>query len=539
MFAAYRGRPNMSDPARFLGFAFANADFLFEIDGKGTILFATGAASEFAKQKAEALTGKPAARLFLPSDGTKFSTFARTLATGDRAGPFALKLTDGREAFLSMFRLPMNGERISCTIARAPARPANADRDEKTGLSTRESFVAAAAQMQGTSASITMVDVPGLPDACAKMGPDGADRLMLQIGAAVADIGAKAAARLSESSFGVIADAVLGKTDLGERLRKALKEGGAGDLPVEEALVSLKGKDLSADQRMLALRYVVDRFAKGDHSDVNDMETAFQQMMDDTITRARDLTETVAEGAFTMAYQPIVYLNTGEISHYEALTRFTQPGSTGETVEFVERFGISDAFDLAVAVKVIAAAEESAAQKSHIAFNISGRTISSPSTFGLLAGMLAHKRALAPRLLIEITESSEIVDLGAANKAVQTLRAMGFRVGLDDFGAGAASLQYLHGLTVDFVKFDGSLVKKIGRSRRDETLLVGVINLCRELGVHTVAEFLESPDQVARAKEMGFDMGQGHYFGAAGEDLSMASPKSRMAKRKGVQEVWS
>jgi len=152
--------------------------------------------------------------------------------------------------------------------------------------------------------------------------------------------------------------------------------------------------------------------------------------------------------------------------------------------------------------------------------------------------MLARKRALAPRLMIEITESSEIVDLVAANKAVQTLRAMGFRVGLDDFGAGAASLQYLHGLTVDFVKFDGSLVKKIGRSKRDETLLIGVINLCRELGVHTVAEFLETPDQVARAKEMGFDLGQGHYFGAAGQSLSMASPTVRKLKRKGVQEVW-
>jgi EAL domain-containing protein (putative c-di-GMP-specific phosphodiesterase class I) len=528
----------MTDAARFLGFAFANADFLFEIDGKGAILFATGAASEFVGDKAEGMIGKPAGRLFKPSDGTKFSTFMRTLRTGDRAGPFSLNLASGKEVFLSMFRLPLNDDRISCTISRAPSRPASVDRDEKTGLSTRESFVAAAAQMKGTDSAITMVDVPGLPDACAKMGADGADKLMLHIGAAVADIGAKAAARLSESSFGVIADAALGKSDLGNRLRTALKEGGAGDLPVEEALVSLKGKDLSTDQRMLALRYVVDRFAKGDHADVSDMESAFQQMMDETITRARDLTETVAEGAFTMAYQPIVYLNTGEISHYEALTRFTQPGNTGETVEFVERFGISDAFDLAVAVKVIAAVEESTVQNSHIAFNISGRTISSPATFGLLAGMLARKRALAPRLTIEITESSEIVDLVAANKAVQTLRAMGFRVGLDDFGAGAASLQYLHGLTVDFVKFDGSLVKKIGRSKRDETLLIGVINLCRELGVHTVAEFLETPDQVARAKEMGFDLGQGHYFGAAGQSLSMASPTVRKLKRKGVQEVW-
>ena len=54
---------------------------------------------------------------------------------------------------------------------------------------------------------------------------------------------------------------------------------------------------------------------------------------------------------------------------------------------------------------------------------------------------------------------------------------MGFRVGPDDFGAGVASLHFLHALTVDFVKFDGSLVKKIGRSKRDETLLIGVIKL--------------------------------------------------------------
>ena len=123
----------------------------------------------------------------------------RTLRTGDRAGPFSLNLASGKEVFLSMFRLPLNDDRISCTISRAPSRPASVDRDEKTGLSTRKSFVAAAAQMKGTDYAITMVDVPGLPDACAKMGADGADKLMLHIGAAVADIGAKAAARLPRS----------------------------------------------------------------------------------------------------------------------------------------------------------------------------------------------------------------------------------------------------------------------------------------------------------------------------------------------------
>jgi EAL domain-containing protein (putative c-di-GMP-specific phosphodiesterase class I)/GGDEF domain-containing protein len=531
----------MIDAARFLGFAFANADFLFEIDGKGTILFAVGAASEFVNDRADAMVGKPSGRLFTPADGTKFSTYARALAQGDRAGPYRLQLVGGKEASVAMFRLPQSGDKISCTFSRTGARPASADKDPKTGLATRESFVAAAAQMAGGDASITLVDVPGLPDAVAKMGPESADKLLQHIGAAVADIGAKAAARLSESSFGIIADAIRGKTDLGGRLRKALKEGGAGELPVEEALISLKGKDLSTDQRMLALRYVVDRFAKGEHAQASNLESAFQSMMDDTLARARALTETVADGAFSMAYQPIAYLESGKVSHFEALTRFAKSVNTQETVEFAERFGISDAFDLAVAMKVVSAAEEAGGSGMHIAFNISGRTISSPASFGLIAGFLARKRSLAPRLLIEITETAEIADLAEANKAVTTLREMGFRVGLDDFGAGAASLQYLHALHVDFVKFDGSLVKKIGQSKRDETLLIGIVKLCKELGVHTVAEYLETAEQVARAREIGFDMGQGHYFGAAGKGPSAApapAPAARKLKRRGVQESW-
>ena len=76
---------------------------------------------------------------------------------------------------------------------------------------------------------------------------------------------------------------------------------------------------------MPAPRYVVDRFTQGDHADVNGMESAFQKMMDDMIARACELTETVAEVAFSVAYQPIADLNTGQVTRYEALTRFAEP----------------------------------------------------------------------------------------------------------------------------------------------------------------------------------------------------------------------
>jgi hypothetical protein len=115
-------------------------------------------------------------------------------------------------------------------------------------------------------------------------------------------------------------------------------------------------------------------------------------------------------------------------------------------------------------------------------FNVSGATIALPPSFGMLAAILAKRRKLAPRTLIEITETAAIADLESAGKAIASLRAMGYRVGLDDFGAGAASVNYLHAFQVDFVKFAGALIVKIGNSKRDDALVAGLAKLCGEMG---------------------------------------------------------
>ncbi len=153
----------------------------------------------------------------------------------------------------------------------------------------------------------------------------------------------------------------------------------------------------------------------------------------------------------------------------------------------------------------------------------------------MLAAMLAKRRNLAPSLLIEITETSAIQDLESAAKAVAALRDMGYRVGLDDFGAGAASINYLHAFNVDFVKFDGSLIKGIGTSKRDDALLGGLTKLCAELGVSTIAECIESEEMAQAAAVLGFDKGQGKHLGAPSLEIqTQLTP----AKRKGVKESW-
>ena len=529
----------MPQRLRLLGFAFANADFLFEVDGAGKIVFAAGATGDLIPAGAEALTGQTVGRLFQPSEASKFANYASNLGKGDRAGPFPLKLVGGTEANVSMFRLPQNGDRISCTLARTGARamPAQPTIDTKTGLETRETFLAAATKMSTPDDMLTLVDIPGLPELCAKLPREEADRLLERIGAAIKASGAKTSGRLSDTSFGAVAEARKAAAGLASHIRGVLAQDGVSAERIDETLISFQGKGLSSDQRVLAVRYVIKRFASGKHirNCGGDLVSAFGAMMDETEARLRLLTQTVADGSFSLAYQPIQSLKTDVVSHYEALARFA-PGETGETIAFVESLGIAGALDLAVALKALEAVEAEKEKSVAIAFNVSGHTIASPASFGLLAGYLTRKRALAPRVLIEITETAEIADLAAANKAVATLRAMGYRVGLDDFGAGAASLHYLHALNVDFVKFDGSLVKKMGTSQRDDTLLRGLLKLCAELGLQTVAECIETAEQAERARELGFDYAQGFYVGKPVEKIVPALPN--VGKRKGAQEEW-
>lgn len=530
----------MSKSARLLGFAFANADLLFEVDRDGNVLYATGAANDVAPRGVDTLIGTSASHIFEPGEAMKFMASVRGLGEGDRAGPIHLKLNTGSDAVVSMLRLPINTQVISCTLAKPGSRSAFAGTasDRNTNLATRDSFLDATARVASESDALTLVDVPGLSELCAKMPEAQAAKLLELIGLAARASGAKASGRLSNNSFGAITNANDG-ADFVTRIRQALSDGGAGEAEISEAHISMKGDGLSIGQRMLAVRYVVERFASGKkiRDCGKDLAGTFGAMMNETQDRMRDITQTVTAGNFEMAYQPIKSLKNGALSHYESLVRF-EASKTAETVTMVEQLGMAASFDLAVTLKVIAAVQAEKDKSVHVAINLSGHTIASPQSFGLVAGFLARHRALAPRLLIEITETSEITDLESANRAVAALREMGYRVGLDDFGAGAASLNYLHGLAVDFVKFDGSLVKKLGTSDRDDTLLRGMLKLCAELGMHTIAECIETQEQADMAREIGFDYGQGFFLGKPQESPASVATPGIFAKRKGTQERW-
>jgi EAL domain-containing protein (putative c-di-GMP-specific phosphodiesterase class I) len=504
----------MIEPIRLLAFAFAGADLLFEIDRNGTVLFATGATSGFAGTAD--LVGRPATQLFQQTEKWRFTILTRGLTPGERAGPLPVTLASGEKASLSLCYLPPN-EHISCTLVKQGNRAlAGGGLDRETGLADRSTFLSLASQSAGGEGAIALVTAPDLSHAYAKLSPEAASMLMAEIGESVRAMDATLAGRLSATSFGVVSGNPDSAKDLAARIQMPAGAHGFPGLKTEELLLSLKDRSLNREQMMLALRHVVARFADGKHNGAagTDLGQAFEQLMSETITRAQGFCATVADGAFDLAFEPIVELRSSVVAHYEALTRF-QPGqSPADTIRFAEDLGLADFFDLALAVKFFGLLERDPGIIASIAINVSGRSFANPSSFAMLEGLLRRHRGFAKRVLIEITETVELTDLAAADKAIQGLRKMGYRVGIDDFGAGAAKQNYLDALSVDFIKVDGSLIESIGKSKAEDASLRAVIKQCTERRIETIAEWIDSAEKLKRCIDIGFRLGQGRHFGA-------------------------
>ena len=146
-----------------------------------------------------------------------------------------------------------------------------------------------------------------------------------------------------------------------------------------------------------------------------------------------------------------------------------------------------------------------------VAVNVSGLSIADSG----FATLLIESAANVPpgRLLVELTETAEIDDLGAAAARIAQLRSVGTPVCLDDFGAGSASFRYLRDLRVDMVKIDGAYVQAAGRSARGRAFVQSRRELATSTKAETIAEMVETEAEAALMLELGVQYGQGWLFG--------------------------
>jgi EAL domain-containing protein (putative c-di-GMP-specific phosphodiesterase class I) len=328
-----------------------------------------------------------------------------------------------------------------------------------------------------------------------------------------------AAGQLAEGRYGVIHkgsfDAATFERQVSDMAAAVAPECG---LSVASSTLELDRQGLSEADAARTLLYAINTFssAKGGEFTLSSLADGFHQLVAETATRVRSLRTTLTSGEFSIVFQPIVSLTDGAVHHYEALSRFPGSGagaSPAETVQFAEKLGVIAEFDLVVCERVVSVLEGDKRERPSVAVNISGRSLESAIFTAELAKLAERNAHLKDQLLFEITESARIAHLEVAQNFIDSLRQRGFRVCLDDFGAGSASFHYLNAFNVDFVKIDGKYIRNLFSSPRDRAFLRAMALLCRELGTATIAEMIEKDAQAEAIAELGIGYGQGWLFG--------------------------
>jgi len=179
-----------------------------------------------------------------------------------------------------------------------------------------------------------------------------------------------------------------------------------------------------------------------------------------------------------------------------------------------------------------------------VAFNISGLSAQSATFRAALLQLLKGSSAGRDgRMLVEMTETTEIEDVDEVRRTVAALHELGVKFCLDDFGAGAADVRILRALSADVVKLDGSYVPGIGQPGRERAFVGGMVEIARAAGAKVVAERVETKAESDALRDLGVDYGQGWHFGRAGPlpapSRPAASTAPRVGKRRGAVDGWS
>ncbi|WP_052248169.1 putative bifunctional diguanylate cyclase/phosphodiesterase [Shewanella sp. ECSMB14102] len=148
-----------------------------------------------------------------------------------------------------------------------------------------------------------------------------------------------------------------------------------------------------------------------------------------------------------------------------------------------------------------------------ISINLSGNSLGSEGMLDYIAEMQGRYGIPSSCVCFEITETSAIQNRTRAMEMLNQLRRLGFAFALDDFGSGFASYGYLRELPVDYVKIDGCFVRHLASNAKDYAIVKSIHDVCRVMGIETVAEFVENQEIVDKLLEIGVDYAQGYAIG--------------------------
>ncbi|WND03351.1 EAL domain-containing protein [Temperatibacter marinus] len=518
------------DRERFVAFAFASAEIFLEVNVSGKIHYEGGACSRITPSEETTLIGKRIHDLVVDEDMPFIDAFFPRIAEKKRLGPLPVRFknTVGGQINLRVFALHMTDEAIYIALRSAPLANdygmMQDHFDPNTGLINRTGFLELAGRtMRGTTLSggdvkLTMAHIEGLEETRKKLGTKEVRSLINNIAAHFRSLSVDGtmAGQINETDFAILHHGQTSEQEIQTAVAKVDK---AGLLKTSVSTVKTSDDAEMTEQQVIrTLSYVFTQFSK-DPSKLNfeSITEIYEDVAVKAKTRMTAIDHVIENRSFKLNYQPIYDLKTGEISHHEILSRFDdviQGDTPFELIQFAEDIGLIENFDLAVFTKAIESIESYRRldTKLRLAVNLSGRTLSSENHMEKLLKLLEENKHLCGQIMIELTESSAVSDVERAGRIFNRIKKIGFALSIDDFGKGAAGLNYLRAFDVDYVKIDGAFIRDLTREELRPGMLLTIIRLCKDLEVKTIAEHVEERFQADILEALGVDYAQGYYY---------------------------
>jgi EAL domain-containing protein (putative c-di-GMP-specific phosphodiesterase class I) len=237
------------------------------------------------------------------------------------------------------------------------------------------------------------------------------------------------------------------------------------------------------------------------------------------LTIETELRRALERQEFSIAYQPIVQLDTSEVCGFEALVRWERADGTStppsEFIPVAEETGLIAPLTnwvLKEACWQVAEWQQAVGHPLTLTVNISAKLFDRPALVDEVRSAITNSGLLPGTLRLEITESFLANNSDAVAQRLDELRSIPVELYLDDFGTGFSSLSYLHRYRLDALKIDQSFISRMGGAFNDSPIVSSIVNLARELGMGVIAEGVETTQQASQLLALDCPHAQGFLF---------------------------
>jgi len=430
--------------------------------------------------------------------------------------------------------LVLNARDVTERIESTQALAEKAFTDAFTGLPNRMRLVDRLAQAlsdmsEEDAVAVLLMDLDHLKSINEGYGRPVGDKVLTEIANRLRDVTADSAtvARLRSDEFAVVVrdSTSAAVVRLANQLREAVAEPVETDGNRVQITVSIGVAFAEVGQETEGLLGQADgalihaKDEGGDRVEIYGTELAEKATRRKAVER--QLRHAIDNDSIIVHYQPVVDIETDAAVGAEALLRVhDDEGSLLSPAEFIdaaESSGLITRLGSIVLQETCSqlaawSADGGPADVQQLYVNISPRQLSDPELPQHVRSAL-HSAGLPPeRLCLEITENILIGHQSAVDAAVSYLRALGVKMGLDEFGTGQSSLGYLKRFPLDFVKIDRALIRGLGRDEQDTAIVRATIELAHNLGLIVVAVGVENDEQLDMLHLLGCDRVQGYFF---------------------------